>query len=75
MYSKSQKKAEYSQRKHIKQLSWVYCATNTAGFLSQRPLSTSTEKPGESVKLFSKLDHLATQNISCNVFQRWVKSC
>ena len=33
------------------------------------------KKPGESVKLFSKLDDLATQNRSCNVFQRWVKSC
>ena len=39
------------------------------------PLSTSTEKPGESAKLFSKLDYLATQSRFCNVFQRWVKSC
>ena len=29
-----------------------------------QPLSTSTEKLGESVKLFSKVDHLATQNRS-----------
>ena len=36
------------------------------------PLSTSTEKPGESVKLFSKLDYLATQSRFWNAFQRWV---
>ena len=39
------------------------------------PLSTFTEKPGESVKLFSKLDYLATQSRFWNAFQRWVKSC
>ena len=39
------------------------------------PLSTSTEKPGESVKLFSKLDYLAMQSRFWNAFQRWVKSC